>query len=925
MSDYANVLQEGQDLVAAAGANRTTYFRESEIQAVIAALMQKRSVLLVGPAGVGKTAVVRGVVRRMAVESAQGFRTFTTSQIMAGTRWIGEWQSKLTRLLKDSEEAGVILNVVDIWNLSTAGNTSQSKECFLDAMRPPIADGRLRVVSEVTADQLQEMYRVPQFAALFELIHIEPLSDQQIRGIVDNEAVRCELAFDEGARERLFQLCETFSPGDTGPGPLLDLLRKVRDYRDQKLAAGEDADLTPLFVEKVFAIHSGLPVFVVSRTESKSATEIRDWFRERIIGQEAAIEAVVEMIAFYKARLHDTRKPIGTFLFVGPTGVGKTELARALAEFFFGSERRMLRFDMSEFADYNAFEMLIGSPKSTPDRRARLLDPVRLQPFQVLLFDELEKAHRNIQDLFLQLLDEGRLTTPQGETVSFRSAIIIATSNVGAFEGMVSAIGFGGSQTAYDQDKALAAIETHFRPEFLNRFQHVVLFHPLTHEQAVRIARIDLQSVLKREGIAGQNLIVDVHDDVIDHVLATGFNPRYGGRAIKREIKRQIILPLATLLMERSLAPGTLIEIGVEESRVRIRVADTPEARHSRAESAALRTGTGERLTRKQLKDRIGAARAACEVLVDARDLSKLRDEIEKIDADRKDYTFWRDPEEAARILARQTRSLETLTRIERLKDALDELAGGFELRATRSNLERLAASLLRLESAMTGAVRELVAMGSDGYWDALMEITPIGRKDARDFLFGLYSDWAKERRLEIVLLREPMASNEAIAVLVKGSFAHGYLKGETGHHRLRRARESSVARVRVAPLSDRAAAVEFGEQRPLKAVGQLAGKIRSRVAVLGTSLVLQNSRTLAENRELALDVGPSWPREQIPTMPTVRRYDLSPFLVRDYLTKTDFTRGEILGPKLFHHLLCARIDQSFGTDEGDTESVSQE
>ena len=925
MSDYANVLQEGQDLVAAAMADRTTYFRESEIQAVIDALRQKRSVLLVGPAGVGKTAVLRGAVCRMAMEIGKGFRTFTTSQIMSGTRWIGEWQSKLTRLLTDSEEAGVVLNVVDVWNLSTAGNTSQSKECFLDAMRPRIADGCLQLVSEVTADQLQEMYRVPKFAQLFELIHIEPLSAQQIRGIVDNEAVRCEMTLDEGARERLFQLCETFSPGDPGPDPLLDLLRKVRDYRDQKLAVGEDADLTPLFVEKVFAIHSGLPIFVVSRTESKSAAEIRDWFRERIIGQEAAIEAVVEMIAFYKARLHDTQKPIGAFLFVGPTGVGKTELARALAEFFFGSERRMLRFDMSEFADYNAFEMLIGSPKSVPERRARLLDPVRLQPFQVLLFDELEKAHRNIQDLFLQLLDEGRLTTPQGETVSFRSAIIIATSNVGSFEGMASAIGFGGSRTTYDPDKALAAIETHFRPEFLNRFQHVVLFHPLTHEQAVRIARIDLQSVLKREGIAGQNLIVDVHDDVIDHVLATGFNPRYGGRAIKREIKRQIILPLATLLMERSLAPGTLIEIGVQESRVRIRVADTPEARHSRAESAALRTGTGERLTRKQLKDRIGGARMACEGLVDATDLSKLRDEIEKIDADRKDYTFWRDPEEAARILARQTRSLETLTRIERLKDSVDELAGGFELRATRSNLERLAASLLRLESAMTGAIRELVAMGPDGYWDALMEITPIGRKDARDFLFGLYGDWAKERRLEIVLLREPMASNEAIAVLVKGSFAYGYLKGEVGHHRLRRERDSSVARVRVAPLSDRVAAVEFGEQQPLKAVGQLAGKIRSRVAVLATSLVLQNSRTLAENRELALDVGPSWPREQIPTMPTVRRYDLSPFLVRDYLTKTDFTRGDILGPKLFHHLLCARIDQSFGTDEGDTESISQE
>ena len=680
MSDYANVLHEGQDLVAAAAADRPAHFREREIQAVIDALSQKRSVLLVGPVGVGKTAVLRGVVRRLAIETSLGFRTFTTSQIMSGTRWIGEWQSKLTRLLNDCEQAHIVLNVVDIWNLPTAGTTSQNKECFLDAMRPQLADGRLQVVSEVTPDQLQEMYRFPKFATLFELIHIEPLTDQQLRSVVDHEAAQCELRFDERARERLFALCETFSSDIAGPGPFLDLLHKVRDYRAQKLAAGEDGDITPLFVEKVFAIHSGLPIFVVSRTENKSAAQIRDWFRERIIGQEAAIEAVVEMIAFYKARLHDTKKPIGSFLFVGPTGVGKTELARALAEFFFGSERRMLRFDMSEFADYNAFEMLIGSPRSTPERPARLLDPVRLQPFQVLLFDELEKAHRNIQDLFLQLLDEGRLTTPQGETVSFRSAIIIATSNVGAFEGMSSAIGFGGNRAAYDADKALQAIETHFRPEFLNRFQHVVLFHPLTHEQAIRIARIDLQSVLKREGIAGQNLVVDVHDDVIEHVLATGFNPRYGGRAIKREIKRQVILPLATLLMERSIEPGTLIEIGIQDSRVRIRVAETLDSENNKEEGASPRIGTAERPSRKELKERIEAARAALEALLAATHVSELRDEIEKIDADRKDFRFWRDPDGAARRLAQQTRSLESVARLERLKEWIDDFARGFEI-----------------------------------------------------------------------------------------------------------------------------------------------------------------------------------------------------------------------------------------------------
>jgi ATP-dependent Clp protease ATP-binding subunit ClpA len=917
MSNFADVLQEGQDLVEIASASRPEYFRDREIAAIAEMLQRKRSVLLVGPSGVGKTAVLLGVARRLSAETGRGIRSFTTSQIISGTRYIGEWETKLTNLLKECMAANAVLNILDVWNLSTVGTTSTSKECFLDTMRPLIADGSLQVISEVAPDQLQEMLRVPKFASLFEAIRIEPLSGEQNRKIVESEAAHYGLTLDAGALEQLFHLCATFSSDRAGPGPMLDLLDKVRDYHEQKLTLGGDAQITPRFVEEVFAIHSGLPLFVVSRSESKSAAEIRDWFRERIIGQTAAIEAVVEMIAFFKARLHDTRKPIGTFLLVGPTGVGKTELARTLAEFLFGSERRMLRFDMSEFADYNAFEMLVGSPRSMAG--ARLLDPVRQQPFQVLLFDELEKAHRNIQDLFLQLLDEGRLTAPTGETVSFRSTIVIATSNVGATEGMTPGMGFGSTQTAYDSDKALKAIEAHFRPEFLNRFQHVVLFHPLTHEQAARIARLELQSVLKREGVAGQNLIVDVHDDAIDHVVATGFNARYGARAIKREIRRQIVMPLATLLMERSLPAGTLIEIGIHDARVRINVKDTPEARKSREENAPLRVRPGERLTRKELLDRITAARAACETLAVDTDLAELRDKIEKVDADRKDYRFWQNAD-AAQTLAQQMRWLETVTRVGRLKDWLDELAGGFDLRETRSNLERLAGGLLRLESAVATARRELVAMGADGYWDALVEIAPVGgQRDARDFLFGLYSQWATERRLEIVVLHEPMAAGETIAVALKGPFAYGYLKGETGHHRFRRDRDGSVARVRVAPLSEPASPVALGEQRPLKAIGQLAGKIRSRIEVLGTSLVLQNGRPLAANRELAFDVGPSWPQEPMTATPMVRRYDFAPFLLRDYLTRSDFTRSDILEPRLFHGLLCARVDKSSGGEDSGT------
>jgi hypothetical protein len=328
-----------------------------------------------------------------------------------------------------------------------------------------------------------------------------------------------------------------------------------------------------------------------------------------------------------------------------------------------------------------------------------------------------------------------------------------------------------------------------------------------------------------------------------------------------------------------------------------------------------VRTQTSRaRLTREQVVARIAAARAAADELGTAAGLDQLRKKVEAIDAQRGDYTFWHDPDAAARTLAQQTRWVGAVTRLERLQDWARELAAGSAAGATRTDLTQLAGGLIRLEAALAVARRELVTMGPDGYWDALVEIAPIGPGDARDFLFDVYRNWAKRRRLELTMLHEPMAADEAIVVALRGAFAHGYLTAEAGLHRLRRGQErggvSSVARVRIAPWSAAPQPVDFGEQRPLKATGQLGGKIRSRVAVLGSKLVLQNAGTLGENRDLAHDVVPSWPRELAAAAATVRRYDLTPFLVRDYLTKSDFTRKEILSPQPFHDLLCARIDR---------------
>jgi hypothetical protein len=213
-------------------------------------------------------------------------------------------------------------------------------------------------------------------------------------------------------------------------------------------------------------------------------------------------------------------------------------------------------------------------------------------------------------------------------------------------------------------------------------------------------------------------------------------------------------------------------------------------------------------------------------------------------------------------------------------------------------------------DDELASARRELIIMGADGHCDALIEIRPVGRgAELRNLLFETYDRWAKDRRMTVLMLHEPIGDDEPIAIAVRGQFPYGYLKREAGHHRLRDGRNACVARVAVAAWSGERAGVQFGAQRALKATGQLGGKIRSALELINSKLVLQNGRTLTENRELALEIAPSWPRETADATPMVRRYDLNPFKVRDYLTHSDFTRNDILEAKLFHELLCARLD----------------
>jgi len=417
--------------------------------------------------------------------------------------------------------------------------------------------------------------------------------------------------------------------------------------------------------------------------------EVRGYFEERLLGQPDAVDALVDLITVVKASLNDPHKPLGSFFFVGPTGVGKTESAKVLAEFLFGGRDRMIRFDMSEYAAADALPRLIGTAWKT-DSEGELTRRVREQPFCVVLFDELEKAHREVFDALLGVLGEGRLTDASGRSADFRNAIIIMTSNLGAGRREMQAIGFdagsrGGSRSAPTAgDERLRAhftkqAEQFFRPEFFNRIDRIVAFRPLTLDAMRLITRRELGKLLMREGIVRRNLLVEIDDAVIEQLLAQGFHQLYGARPLQREIERMVILPLARLLVERGAGTArdsfaNLLRFGVRDGQIQLSLLplDIPEE----APEAVLAPAPDRRLegdlqavlrSIRELRER--AADESAGPVVRA-----LRREVSALLRRTNEPTFWDTPAAAREILSRVYQLERVLKRFDELSERAEYL-----------------------------------------------------------------------------------------------------------------------------------------------------------------------------------------------------------------------------------------------------------
>ncbi len=522
-----------------------------------------RSVLLVGPAGSGKTSIVHEFVRRLAASSNDVTVLETnTSELMTGTRYLGEWETKL----KDMTDAilrhptPVVVYMKNPNDLLGAGAHSKSDESFADFFKPYLERGDLRMLAETTPDMLKGgLSRDPGFLRLFQQIRVEKMSRTDTTEVLEKRLPHLQgrgkrpVQADWQTLEHITDLARSFYTRSDAPGRACDLMDAVVEHigREQHKLLPPEAPLKIQIpdVPRALAKTTGIDLTLLDDELMLDLDAWSAWFSERLVAQQASINAIVDRVALVKAGLRDPDKPLGTMFLVGPTGVGKTYFARLVAERLFGDADRMVRFDLSEFQGRYAVDKLVGVPHDR-DREGLLTEAIHQQPYCVLLLDEFEKADAEVHHLFLQVLDEGRLTDARGKTADFRQALILMTSNLGASRMGTTPVGFGGKDSSLD-GHIRSKMDEVFQPEFINRLDNVVVFQPLDETAIRRLVDLEVAKLAERRGFRRHQLSLVLSDAAAEYLATEGFSARFGARELKRVIETQLLTHLSRVLVGR--------------------------------------------------------------------------------------------------------------------------------------------------------------------------------------------------------------------------------------------------------------------------------------------------------------------------------------------------------------------------------------
>ena len=554
--------------------------RESELVERLLTESDRRPLMLIGPHLVGKTTVLHEVVYRRAKARRHPYKYgrnvwhLSPQRLISGMKYVGDWESRLLAILKEVERRDHVLFFDDFLGLYYAGISSESDLAVAQILKPYVEEGRCRIVAEMT----QEAWRVLQdrdrgFADLFHLIRIAPPKEKEVQRILIETIRQCELrsntCFTPEVIPAVMELQRRYVRDAAFPGKASQFLRSIAASRENQQVDRDD-------VLEAFHQRSGLPLSVLDSGRKMTHDKITQDLGSHVIGQAQAIDAMAEVVSVIKARLNDPGRPIGSLLFVGPTGVGKTQCAKALATFLYGNSDRMLRFDMNEYTSADAITRLTGSVFNP---EGLLTAAVRRQPFGVLLFDEIEKAHPDAFDLLLQVLGEGRLTDWLGRTSDFSGMVIIMTSNLGVRRA-ASSFGFksGTGETERRAKIFLEEAERFFRPEFLNRLDRIVAFNNLSREDMRKIARLLIDEICSREGLHQRKCMLDIEPAAMDRIIDKGYHPELGARALKRSLEQHLVQPIARVLAATQADTPCVTNVYPRGDAIAVRVQACEEA-----------------------------------------------------------------------------------------------------------------------------------------------------------------------------------------------------------------------------------------------------------------------------------------------------------------------------------------------------------
>ncbi|MDH3683148.1 MAG: ATP-dependent Clp protease ATP-binding subunit [Acidimicrobiia bacterium] len=609
--------------------------REAERVMQVLSRRTKNNPVLIGEPGVGKTAIVEGLAQQIAADDvpdtlrAKQLYTLDLGALVAGSRYRGDFEERLKKVLKEIKTGGDIILFIDELHTLVGAGAAEGAIDAASILKPMLARGELQTIGATTLDEYRK--HLEKDAALerrfqpikveeptvehtieilkglrdrYESHHRVTITDQALvasanladRYISDRHLPdkAIDLIDEAGSRLRIKRMAtppafkelenelaevvtkkkeavegQNFEEAGRLRDSEKDLLAKREEMEEEIKASGVDLfdEVNEESIAEVLSIWTGIPVYKLTEEETAKLLRMEDELHKRVIGQEDAIHAVSQSIRRTRAGLKDPKRPSGSFIFLGPTGVGKTELARTLSDFLFGDEASMITLDMSEYMEKHTVSRLVGSPPGYVgyEEGGQLTEAVRRKPFSVVLFDEIEKAHPDVFNALLQILEEGRLTDSQGRSVDFRNTVLIMTSNLGTQDLRKSTLGFAKSDEAVSyermKEKVNDALKQHFRPEFLNRIDETIVFHELSLEEVTEIVDLMIKRIV--EQLEGQGIGMELTVEAKQFLADKGYDPTMGARPLRRAIQRQIEDVLSEKLLYKEFRAGQIIVVDV--------------------------------------------------------------------------------------------------------------------------------------------------------------------------------------------------------------------------------------------------------------------------------------------------------------------------------------------------------------------------